>query len=205
MPLLKTIRGFHSMHSENTSIGFVSGLQRQHNDAWSRLEDLYGPLIRVWLRRRGVTGADADDVVQDVFVVALRRLPEFRRRRDGSFRCWLRLIAFNCLRDHRRKSWRHPRGAGGDDVAEVLQQLEDTNGSLTRRWDHEHDKHMLARILMLTKTDFSSTTWAAFYGVAIQGKSPRDVSAALGISENAVCIAKSRVIARMRSRLKDQR
>ena len=69
-------------------------------EAWGRLNDLYAPLIRMWAERFGVRGADADDLVQEVLAVVVRRFPEFvHPERPGAFRGWLRAIAPNCARD----------------------------------------------------------------------------------------------------------
>src|SRR5262249_33658704 len=65
-------------------------------EAWGRMNDLYAPLIRSWAERLGVRGADADDLVQNVLAVVVRRFPEFvHPERPGAFRGWLRAIAAN--------------------------------------------------------------------------------------------------------------
>jgi RNA polymerase sigma-70 factor, ECF subfamily len=56
------------------------------------------------LRRLGLTSAELDDAVQDVFVVALRRSGEFEGR--SSRRTWLFGIAQNIARDYRRRERR---------------------------------------------------------------------------------------------------
>ncbi len=57
----------------------------------------------VWrtVRRLGVPPEEVDDVVQDVFMVVHRRLPEFEGR--SSLNTWLFGIAYRVIRDHRRK------------------------------------------------------------------------------------------------------
>jgi RNA polymerase sigma-70 factor (ECF subfamily) len=56
----------------------------------------------VWrsLKRLGAREADVDDLVQEVFLVAHRRLAEFEGRSKLS--TWLFGIAYRVLRDHRR-------------------------------------------------------------------------------------------------------
>ena len=62
---------------------------------------------RVWrfLARLGVPPSDLEDLLQEVFVVVHRRLPEF----DGAvpFSTWLFAIAFRIAKNHRRWRWRH--------------------------------------------------------------------------------------------------
>jgi len=46
--------------------------------------------------------ADADDIVQDTLLNALKALPEFEHRGDGAFRAWIAQIAANRLRNAAR-------------------------------------------------------------------------------------------------------
>jgi hypothetical protein len=45
-----------------------------------------------------------------------------------------------------------------------------------------------------TKAEFQPTTWQAFWGLAVEGKSGTEVAAALGLSIDAVYAAKTRVL-----------
>ena len=56
--------------------------------AWKRWHAIYEPLIRGWLIRHHLIDSDRDDVMQDVFTVVVRRLPEFHHNgRAGPFAC----------------------------------------------------------------------------------------------------------------------
>jgi RNA polymerase sigma-70 factor (ECF subfamily) len=173
---------------------------RDHPDAaaWDRLVDLYTPLIRGWLLRQGLPPQDADDVVQDVMQVLVRKLPLFQRQRIGSFRAWLRNITVNCLRDFRRARRGKPQATGDSNIAAVLDQLEDPHSGLSREWDADHDRHVTRRLLELIRPNFTDSTWRAFERLAIDGASPEAVAGELGISTNAAFIAKSRVLRRLR-------
>jgi RNA polymerase sigma-70 factor (ECF subfamily) len=80
----------------------------------------------------------------------------------------------------------------------MLNNLEDSQSDLSRRWDAEHDDHVLRFALEEARSEFTPQTWRAFYGTTMEAKSPRDVALELEISENAVRIGKSRVTARVR-------
>lgn len=187
------------MINDYTSVGFLHSLQRHSDGAWSRLNDIYLPLIRKWLRQYSVNAADADDISQDVILVVFRRLSDFERERSGSFRCWLRCITVNCLRDYRRKSARQIAGEG---VRDLLEGLEDPESDLSRRWNVEHDMHVLRYLMSELQNKFSQQTWQAFQRTALSGQRPSEVAAELKMSENAVCIAKSRVSSRIREMAK---
>jgi RNA polymerase sigma-70 factor (ECF subfamily) len=174
---------------------------RLHADgpSWKRLVDLYTPLIHGWLRRHAVQPNDADDLVQEVLSVVARELPRFRHdRRRGAFRCWLRTITVHRLQAFWRGQQSRPVAAGGSALDDRLAQLEDPAGGLSRLWDQEHDRHVLRRLRELIEPEFTPATWQAFERTALQGERPAAVAADLGTSVNAVLLAKSRVLRRLR-------
>jgi RNA polymerase sigma-70 factor (ECF subfamily) len=179
----------------DTPLSLLERLRTQGDaDLWRRLAALYEPLLRGWLGRQGVQDADQDDLVQEVLLVLARELPGFRHNgRAGAFRAWLRTILVHRLRDFWRSRQRRPASP-----AEALDQLADPASELSRRWDEEHDRHLARQLLRELEPRFAQTTWQAFRRVVLD-EVPTDVVAAeLGITPNAVCIAKSRVLSRLR-------
>jgi RNA polymerase sigma-70 factor (ECF subfamily) len=79
---------------------------RQPNqpDAWARFVELYTPLLLYWARRRGLSAPDAADLVQEVFVLLVQKLPEFRHDGVRTFRGWLRTLTLNKWRDRMRRA-----------------------------------------------------------------------------------------------------
>jgi RNA polymerase sigma-70 factor (ECF subfamily) len=160
---------------------------------------LYTPLLRNWLLRQPLQTADVDDLVQDVLVVVVRRVPEFRHHGGpGAFRHWLRTILANRLRYYWRQRLGRPEAAGGLEAVGLLEQLETPDSAIGSAWDLEHDRHVVARLLELIHPEFTAATWEAFHRYALQGLPAAEVAATLGISVNAVCIARSRVLRRLR-------
>ena len=155
-------------------------------------------MIRGWLRRYGAAERDVDDVVQDVLTVVVRRFPEFERQRRGAFRSWMRTITVNCLRDQWRRGNRQPAAVGGSDFGAMLDELADPHSGVSKLWDREHDRHVTQYLLEQIKPDFSANTWRAFQRFALDGLSADETAAELGMTANAVFIAKSRVMARLR-------
>ena len=163
---------------------------------WRRLHDLYAPLIRAWLVQAGLA-ADADDLAQEVLVVLVRELPGFRRQRDGSFRSWLRLVTVNRVRSWRQARARHPV-AGLDPTDQFLRQLADPASELSGQWDHEHDRHVFQQLLAAVRPGCEPSTWRAFCLFALEGRSAAETAAETGLTENAVMLAKSRLLRRLR-------
>jgi RNA polymerase sigma-70 factor (ECF subfamily) len=177
---------------------------REHpddNEAWQRFDDIYRPLLRAWLGRYSLQPYDLEDIVQEVLTTVLSELrpaPGSRAvfRYDparGRFRSWLRQILANRLREFWDARKRAPVFA-----EDVLNQLEDPNSELSRRWDREHDQHVIRRLLAQLEPDFRPATWQAAQR-QFAGEDPKTVAAALGLSLDAVYLAKSHVLKRLRA------
>ena len=182
-----------------TSLTLLERLQQQPDPAaWQRLVDIYTPLIGRWLARSPLQHVDQEDLIQEVLKIVVQKLPEFRRRREGSFRAWLRVVTANCLRAHWRSANHRPLATGDSDFLQMLQELEDPHSPLAQAWDNEHDRHVVRRLLELIEPQFEPATLDAFRRVVMEGQKPAQVAAELGVSVNAVLIARSRVLQRLR-------
>ena len=181
-----------------TRISLLERLKVAGPDAtdWRRVNEIYYPLIRRWLKRVPGLGAEEDDLAQDVLLVVVRRLPGFRREREGSFRAWLRKITINRARAYHRKKARRPL-VGLDPTGAYLVQL-GSEGELARRWDSEHDRHVFQKLLKIVKPDFQPITWEAFQRFALDGCPPAVVASELGLNVHSVLQAKSRILKRLR-------
>lgn len=182
-----------------TSLSLLSQLSRSSEaEAWSRLVAMYQPLIRGWIGRHGVQDSDADDLVQEVLLAVSTDLGRFEHGgQPGAFRAWMRGILVNRLRNFWRSRDRRPLVAGSD-VDAMLAQLDDPASEATRVWNRQHDEHVVRQLLALSEPNFTPNTWTAFTRVALNGERPDEVAAELGMSLNAVVIAKSRVLSRLR-------
>jgi RNA polymerase sigma-70 factor (ECF subfamily) len=183
-----------------TPVSLLDRLRDRPDDAaWQRLVSLYTPLLRGWLRRYALPPEDADDLVQDVLGVVVRELPQFRHSQQrGAFRHWLRTILVNRLRGFWRSRRQQPAATGDTDFGKMLEQLADPASALSRQWDQEHDQHVCRRLLEMVEPDFEPNTWRAFCRTVLDGVPAADVAAETGLSVNAVLIAKSRVLRRLR-------
>src|SRR5262249_46313022 len=155
-----------------------------------RLVELYAPLLRGWLRRYAVPPADADDLVQEGLSVLVRELGEVRHDlRRGALRRRVRTILVNRLQAFSPSR----RSGSAGDADGVLGQLQDPSGELARLWDLEHVRYVVHRLAQLLEAEFEPDTWTAFRLVALEGRTSAEAAEALGLSVNAVRIAKSRV------------
>jgi RNA polymerase sigma-70 factor (ECF subfamily) len=179
---------------ESTSASLLERLRHPEDPAaWSRLVELYTPLLFHWAQRLGLQSADAADLVQDVFVLLVRKLPEFRYDPQQSFRAWLRIVTIN--------KWRERCRARAPVTA-------DRNwGELPERSsieDDQEDRRILThRALALIETEFSPVLWQAFQQYALAGRHPQEVAQELGIAPGTVYSIKSKVLHRLRQELQD--
>jgi RNA polymerase sigma-70 factor (ECF subfamily) len=165
-------------------------------DDWGRFVGLYTPLLYYWCRRQRLPEEESADVVQDVFLVLLEQLPEFQYDGRRSFRGWLRTITLNKCRDRGRRLALAPRGPGGDLLANLPDRANPDPFE-----EAEYRQYLAARALRLMQSDFDPKTWKACWEHGVIGRPAAEVAAELGVSENAVYIAKCRVLRRLREEL----
>jgi RNA polymerase sigma-70 factor (ECF subfamily) len=171
--------------------------QSPEEQGWAQFVRLYTPLLLYWARKLGLREDEAADLVQEVFVVLVRKLPEFHYKPGGSFRAWLKTIAVNKWRDRVRGPRRPqqfdddlPLAVPGDAMAEAV--LFD---------EAEYRRRLVARAMELMRKDFKPVTWQAFWEHGVEGRPAADVAAELRLSIGAVYSAKFRVLDRLRREL----
>ena len=102
------------------------------------------------------------------------------------------------MRDYFRGQKYRPTATGDSDFLRRLDELESPGSALSRLWDREHDEHVAASLMQRVQGDFEPATWQAFRRHALEGEPAVQVAEALGLSLNAVLLAKSRVLKRLR-------
>jgi RNA polymerase sigma-70 factor (ECF subfamily) len=161
--------------------------------AWSRFVELFAPLVFHWARRFGLQEADAEETVQDVFVILLGRLPRFDYDPSRSFRAWLSTVtrheAFRRLGD--RTGAALPADSADAVAASASCDAE----------DREYAAWLMQRAARLIERDFEPVTWQAFHRYVLDDRPAAEVAVELGITRNAVYLSSNRVLARLRQDL----
>lgn len=179
------------MHT--TSASLLERLrQPAEQETWTRFVKLYTPLLFYWARRTGLQEADAADLVQDVFTLLVKKLPEFHYAPGKSFRGWLRTVTLNKWRERQRQ--RTVALVDQDQTADAVVDPEDGEAF----WETEYRQHVFARAFELMQSEFQPTTWKACWEQVVAGKPAGVVAAELGMSAGAVRAAKFRVLCRLR-------
>jgi RNA polymerase sigma-70 factor (ECF subfamily) len=170
-------------------------------EAWRQFVQIYAPVVYAYARRRQLQDADAADLTQEV----LRSVARTARALDydpgrGSFRSWLFTVARNKLIDFRERLSRG-QGEGGTSAHERLEQQPARDDEAL--WDEEFRRHVFALAAEQVRVEFAESTWQAFWQAAVDGRKPQEIAAELGLSVGAVYIAKSRVVARLKERVRE--
>jgi len=188
----------------STSHSLIRRAQRADQAAWEKLTRLYSPVVYGWARQAGLQPDDAADVMQDVFQTLTSHLQQFERRTNGdSFRGWLYTITKNKIRDHFRAQRGKAQALGGTDAQQMWQRLPETPPDVASSDGTTEMNGVRRRALELASGDFESRTWQAFWRTAVEGDSPNDVAADLGISVWAVYKARSRVLTKLRAEFEE--
>ena len=179
-----------------TPHSLLENLRRQTDQAaWTRFVKLYTPLLCHWARRLGLRDGEVDDFVQEVFLLLVRKLPDFTCEPSQRFRGWLWTLTVNKLRETRRRRSLPTDEAGPD--------LPDRPGlEVAADFDEsEYCQYVVSRALQLMQTEFEQPTWRAFWECTTNDRPAREVAAELGLTVDAVYAAKSRVLRRLRQEL----
>jgi len=179
-----------------TSVSLLYRLQQpgEQEASWKRFVQLYTPLFFHWARKLGLSPDDAADLVQEVLILLMQKLPEFQYDPQRSFRGWLRTVMLNKWRDHQRLR-RVPTDATRADLVDI-----EAAGATTLE-ESEYREYVVKQALELMQAEFQPATWKACWEYMILGKPADAVAKELGLTVNAVYLAKSRVLTRLREEL----
>lgn len=175
-----------------TSLSLLAGVRANEAEAWVRFEKLYAPLFNHWFRLANVARGDWDDLRQEAFLAITRGLAAYQSRPGIGFRAWLRVLIRSKVIDHHRK--RVPVSMAnwaGEIVAPLSQESPD------------EERVLFNRALELIETDFEPKTWRAFWRVTIEDAATAVVAGELGLTLNAVYLARARVLRRLREEFEE--
>lgn len=182
--------------AESTSTGLIERVRRQEPVAWQRLVQLYGSLVYSWCRKFGVSQTDAADVFQEVFRSIHSHIADFRRDEPGhAFRGWLWTITRNKIRDHFRRTVGRPQAAGG---TEAMMQLLGCAEEQSSMFGEAAPSSSFLVGMEIVQAEFEDRTWQAFWRTTVDSVPTAQVAEELDMSVNAVRLAKSRAIRRLR-------
>jgi RNA polymerase sigma-70 factor (ECF subfamily) len=179
-----------------TSLSLLERLrQPADQEAWNQFVKLYTPLLYHWARQVGLSPQDRADLIQDVLLLLVRKLPEFTYDPKKSFRSWLRTVTLNKWRENYRKSATVAVHSSAG-LEEVPAPDEAAAFDLA-----EYRHHLIRHAFEAIRPEFPERTWNAFREYVQNGRDAAEVAAELHLSIGTVYAAKSRVLARLRQEI----
>ncbi len=181
-----------------TDLAAVSRARGGDADAFRDLVQRHSRTIfRVAYRMTG-NEHDADDVVQETFLRAYRRIEKFEER--ANFGTWLHRIAVNCSLDLLRSRGRHEKNRmtnKDDEDGEMIRELESTDPQPDRLLlSTELRQHVLAALERLSGNERTAFMLRHFEGMPVE-----EIGRTLGIKVNAAKHTIFRAVRKLRESL----
>ena len=183
----------------NTRQTLLLKIRDQYDDsAWEEFIKFYRPYIYRVIQNLQVNTSDREDVIQEVMLIAWKKLPEFEYDNSkGRFRSWLCTVArrtFIAMEDKKRK---------GEVFEDSLINEQLTQGidceieELSRK---EWQRHVAEMAWHNVSKKFDTQVTEAFKRLA-SGEKGEDVAQELGLSQNSVYVYKKRVQAALQKEI----
>lgn len=170
--------------------------------SWVEFLGIYQPVVYRMARRRHLQDADAQDVMQQVFLSISRSIERWEAG-DGQppFRAWLTTIARNAIT---KALARRPldRATGTTSAADILENepaVEATASEILGEARQEIIRWATEQI----RSEFSEEIWHIFQQTAIQGVPIADVAKSSGRSTGSIYVARFRIIARLKEKIQE--
>jgi RNA polymerase sigma-70 factor, ECF subfamily len=166
--------------------------------AWDEFIAIYSPVIFRVATNRGFQAADAENLVQEVFLAVANSVSKWLEREDrGRFLTWLLRIARNEAVDMLTERATRPFGRDGSAAAQLLANLP-ARDELTRVLDLEYERNVFRWATKQVRDSVADSTWDAFWLSTIDGLPVREVAQRLKIRSGNVYLARSRVMSRIK-------
>jgi RNA polymerase sigma-70 factor (ECF subfamily) len=171
--------------------------------AWREFIEIYEPLLLRLARQRGLQDADAAELTQDVLMAVAGAIDDWDPDRErGSFRGWLSRVARNRMINALVRRQRGPRIVGGTDHLQRLEEEPAREGLESAAFDLEHRRRLFLWAAEHIRGEFRESTWQAFWRTCVDQRPVAEVAAELQLSPGAIYVARSRVMSRLREKVK---
>jgi RNA polymerase sigma-70 factor, ECF subfamily len=171
-------------------------------EAWTEFVALYRPVIYRLARRRGMQDADAQDLAQQVLLSVSNALPRWHRQPGTRFRHWLARIAKNAILNALTRA-PPEQAVGGTTIQNVLHQYPESDEATAEAIQIEYRRELFRRAARHVREDVDADTWRAFWMTMVEGQEIDNVARKLGKSVGSVYAARSRVMRRLRDKVRD--
>jgi len=189
------------MQQPETRPSLIVRLKNERNElAWAEFVSAYEPFLRHLARRWGVPERHVPDVTQQVLVAIARSVEGWQDDGDpASFRRWLSRVARNAVLKFMARERRQLGGQGGTDLQELLARVPEAHDEQARYYEYE----LVVWAAEQVRGEFRETSWKAFWATLVDGRPVADVAAELGVTPGSIYMSRSRIMARIRTKVKE--
>ncbi len=169
---------------------------------WQQFVEHYRPVIIRSARRFGLNEEDAQDAAQHTLMAFFTAYRDGKYDRErGRLRHWLFGIArHSILNVYEKRRNREVNVSGPTDQTGFFARVPGDD-RLEEIWEHEWRETLLQQCLIQARREFDAKTFRAFEMFAQDGLPAKQVAEQLGMTSNAVFIAKHRILKRIRELL----
>ena len=190
-----------------TTTLILEGLaESDNNQAWSAFVGYFKPILTGFARKSGLNQQAAEDFAQQALLEFFKsyRIGNYDRSK-GRLSHWLFGIARKVLSQTFRK--RPPEKVATDlqkstSDSQPLENFADPSAA-EDLWQQQWEKMVMQICMDRARKEFDEKTFSAFEMYALQDLEPAEVASRLGLSRNAVYIAKSRILSRVRELIEE--
>ena len=178
-----------------TTTQILSDLQQKKETAWEQFCRIFSPVVEAFARQMGLRPSEAEDAAQETLMAFCQAVQAGRYdRQQGQLSSWLFGFARRIVLKTQRQQGRH---LGQSASPESLEKLSN-DPTIHLTWETQWQRIVLGRCLERVRQESDAKVFAAFTQYALQDRSADEVARQLGISRNAVYIAKHRILSRLR-------
>ncbi|MEZ6133028.1 MAG: sigma-70 family RNA polymerase sigma factor [Planctomycetaceae bacterium] len=190
------------MPQPETRLSLIARLNDPRNEpAWRHFMDIYEPFLRRLAVRQGVPERHVPDVVQQVLLAIAKSVDGWQD--DGSpasFRRWLATVSRNIVIKFMTRERKQAGGHGGTEIVNLLSNIPaEPDADQVQRYEHE----LIVWAAEQVRSEFVETSWKAFWATIIEGRTVSDVAAELGVSPGSIYMSRSRIMAKIRTKVEE--
>jgi RNA polymerase sigma-70 factor (ECF subfamily) len=182
-----------------TTTQVLEGLKESNDTiAWTSFRDHFYPVIFNFAKTLGLSATDAEDAAQETMLAFLKAFHDGKYNKEkGHLGHWLFGVAKRTILDFRKRLPREHVVSEDTTGTSFWKMVEDEN-AVRHTWDTEWRRMVLERCLHQVRGETDEKVFKAFELYALLQKPIEEVCQTLGMSPNAVYIAKSRVLSKLR-------
>jgi len=189
------------MTTPKTRHSLILRLKNPDNEtAWQDFVEAYETFLRRLAVRQGVPDRHIPDVTQQVLLAIARSIDGWQDDgKQASFRRWVSTVSRNVVIKFMTRERRHESVGAGTDLLEQLRNIPaNPDPQLVRQYEHE----VIIWAAEQVRSEFRKTSWQAFSATMIEGRSVADIAAELGVTAGSIYMSRSRILARIRTKVR---